>query len=274
MTAGLLFEEFVGFDRGFVLAFCVAVLCVMVGLFILSHRRQLRARNSVLDNVSVTSSHCERQKPPLATAPRADATARTFATPYRKLRTPPHASAHGARTTHAAALTSYTPPPGPAAGSQGSSINDSALSATHAPDAVHLRPASEFASDSVVHVHGDEGGGGVERDPAERALAGVDQEPLSHLPGHGARVPTAREEAESCAASSCANSSVPLQYTQKNQAAAAAAAELPAAKLPASMLPAAKLPAASDEATPPGPAVTPAAPGKPDSPSKQLATQV
>ena len=39
-ATGLLFEEFVEIDKGFTVAFFVAVLCVMVGLFILSHRQQ------------------------------------------------------------------------------------------------------------------------------------------------------------------------------------------------------------------------------------------
>jgi magnesium transporter len=43
-AGGLLFEEFVDIDKGFIIAFCTAVLSVMVGLFILSHRQQARPR--------------------------------------------------------------------------------------------------------------------------------------------------------------------------------------------------------------------------------------
>lgn len=45
-SVGLLFEEFVDVDKGFTVAFCLAVFCVMIGLFVLSHRQQLRERSS------------------------------------------------------------------------------------------------------------------------------------------------------------------------------------------------------------------------------------
>jgi len=45
-AGGLLFEEFVDVDKGFTIAFCLAVFCVMVGLFVLSHRQQIRERSS------------------------------------------------------------------------------------------------------------------------------------------------------------------------------------------------------------------------------------
>lgn len=55
--AGLLFEEFVDIDKGFTLAFCLAVFCVMIGLFVLSHRQQLREHGSASCSHLVRDHH-------------------------------------------------------------------------------------------------------------------------------------------------------------------------------------------------------------------------
>jgi len=56
-AGGLLFEEFVDIDKGFIIAFCTAVLSVMVGLFILSHRQQMREHSRVrIANASMCHS--------------------------------------------------------------------------------------------------------------------------------------------------------------------------------------------------------------------------
>mmetsp|Transcript_71494 Transcript_71494/g.190160 ORF Transcript_71494/g.190160 Transcript_71494/m.190160 type:complete len:421 (+) Transcript_71494:3-1265(+) len=70
-AGGLLFEEFIDVDKGFVVAFCLAVFFVMIGLFILSHRQQMR-EHSRLNSCSMShdaqpSISSSRQLDPIAT---------------------------------------------------------------------------------------------------------------------------------------------------------------------------------------------------------------
>lgn len=56
-AGGLLFEEFRDVDKGFTIAFCFAVFSVMIGLFVLSHRQQVRERSSSARTHLVRDSH-------------------------------------------------------------------------------------------------------------------------------------------------------------------------------------------------------------------------